>query len=75
MRRTWLKVFVLIIFAVSALTFMACYSLAFAGGWVGRYASTIELLGFVSFFAAGISGAACLYMFRDKLSGIGRPRA
>lgn len=68
MLHLWLKIGFGTLFALSALTLVGCFSLAFAGGWVGRYASLVEMLGFISFCGCIVFGLVCIFLFRDVLT-------
>lgn len=68
----WLRVSVGILLVICILTLMTCFSLAFAGGWVGRYATTVETLGFLSFLGCVVFGLASLFLFRDIVFKKGR---
>jgi hypothetical protein len=42
-----------------------CFSLSFAGGWVGRYARLLETAGLISVIGVVFFGFLGLWLFRD----------
>lgn len=75
MLHIWIRRIAFVCLGTSLLLLYACFSLAFAGGWVGKYAHVIELVAFFTILSASISGAVVLYLHKGFLfNGASRTR-
>jgi hypothetical protein len=62
---------ILVLLGTSIVVFAICFSLAFAGGWVGQYAPMIEGAQMSSFFGCILFGPASIYLYRREIFKIG----